>query len=130
MDSAQTDPLTATPAGDSGPASADAARPHLARPKSGRHLIAYRASSALFGRRFYISIFFGAEKRTDQRLTQEGRKKSFLGLLMMALTLVWVIFWATVVIIGFCVVALYLLKSAVGINLFEQDSFLHPYFFD
>ena len=49
---------------------------------------------------------------------------------MMALTLVWVIFWATVVIIGFCVVALYLLKSAVGINLFEQDSFLHPYFFD
>ncbi len=111
-------------------ASGAAGTPPASARRPGKHLFSYRASSSIFGRRFYISIFFGTERRADARLEQEGRKKSFLNLLMMGLTITWVIFWITVVIIGFAVVALYLLKSAAGINLFEQDSFLHPFFFD
>lgn len=94
------------------------------------HAFAYRASSSLFGKRFYFSIFFGKEKRSDARLEADGRKKPFWVLMVMAFTIAWIIFWLTIVSLGLGVVVVYLLKSGIGIDLFEQNSFLHDYFFD
>jgi len=98
--------------------------------RNDNHLFAYRASSSLFGKRFYFSVFFGKEKRTDARLRAEGRKKPFWVVLMIALTITWMIFWLTVISLGLGVVALYLFKSGAGINLFDGHFFLHSYFFD
>lgn len=98
--------------------------------RENNHLFAYRANSSLFGKRFYIYIVFGKEKRSDARLASEGRQKSFSRILMMVLSIAWMIFWVTVVLLGLGVVVLYLFKSGIGLNLFDGHFFLHDYFFD
>lgn len=99
-------------------------------PTKGRHRFAYRASSSVLGRRFYVAIFIGAEKRDDARLQTEKQQKTFLRLITTTLGFVWTLFFVTVVLLGLGVVIAYLLKSSLGINLFEQHSFLHDYFYD
>lgn len=94
------------------------------------HRVAYRASSSLFGRRFYLAFFMGTERRSTERLEREGQVQPFTRLFLFLVGLAWLVFWLTVIALGLGVIAAYLVKSAAGINLFEGPSFLHPYFFD
>ncbi len=94
------------------------------------HKVTYRASSSWFGTRFYIAFFLGTEKRAPERVAQDGERRRFSSVLIDIAMLSWMLFWASIVVIGLAVVAAYLLKSGLGINLFEGHFFLHDLFFD
>lgn len=46
---------------------------HALRPVVRRHELEYRASLPLFGRRFYVALFAGRERRTLARLERSGQ---------------------------------------------------------
>lgn len=58
-----------------------------------RHAINYRVSTAVVGRRFYLTVLAGAEKRSLRRLQEEGQRRPFstvafeIGTLCLAVTL-------------------------------------------
>lgn len=87
------------------------------------HLIDLRASVPLVWRRYYVRLMVGRERRSRARLAAEGQLAVLPSLAVLGLL-------ASVLIatlIGFAVLA-YLLKSALGINLFAQPSALHTYY--
>lgn len=94
------------------------------------HKMTYRASSSWFGKRFYIAVFVGTEKRAPDRVDQDGERRRFAGVLTDMAMMSWLMFWITVFFIGVLVVTGYLLKSGLGIDLFEGHFFLHGLFFD
>ena len=91
----------------------------------GQHLIEYRASLPFFGHRYYLTVFFGPERRSLSRLVEEGQ------------TDIHVITYAYVVILFLLVGGMtlslvflfYLAKSALGIDLFDGPSSLHDLLF-
>lgn len=99
----------------------------LARP--GRHGMAWRASTRLFGRRFYLVLLSGREGRSPARLRHDGMAMSLFALLA---RIVGVAAWITVAF-ALCAVAgvgmLYVVKSHLGIDLIDGPSLLHDYFF-
>ncbi len=95
----------------------------------GRHAVAYRISTSFFGRRFYMAFFMGTERRGTERLEREGQIHSFTNILFSLVGLAWLVFWVSAVAIGLSVIGMYVLKSAVGINLLDGPSFLHPFFY-
>lgn len=99
-------------------------------PPQARHSYTYRASTSWFGERFYLAIFMGREQRRPDRLDQEDCERSLLALLMNIASIALVISVLLIFLIGAAFVLAYLLKSAAGIDLFEEHSFLHHFFFD
>ena len=97
----------------------------LAAPPRAGHVIAYRASTRFLGQEIYLALFSGAERRAPDRLEQTRQKRSLIYLLfhltMGCLTLLALLAGAAVV--------LYLVKSFLGIDLFDGPSFLHEYVF-
>lgn len=93
------------------------------------HALKYQASSSLFGRKFYLAFFFGKERRSDERVGKDDQKKPFhmvaFFALMIAICFVGLFFGGLML----AVVGAYLFKSAVGIDLFEEHSFLHGLLF-
>lgn len=102
----------------------------LARADPARHAIAYRVSSRLFGKPFYVALFAGAEKRCPNRVKDAGEKRWLLRLMMDAALFGWAILCSVALVLGFTVVGIYLLKSGMGIDLFEDHFILHGLFFD
>lgn len=101
----------------------------IARP-SGDHAIAYQVSTAVLGRRYYFALLTGCEKRSPQRITHDGHARSFGGLLFRAALIFWAVSGLLTAILITVIVALYLIKSLLGIDLFPgQHSFLHQFFF-
>ena len=95
-----------------------------------RHSMTYRVSSRLFGKRFYVALFAGVEKRCPNRVMDAGEKRWLLRLMMDAALFGWAMLCAVIFVVGFAVVGAYLLKSGLGIDLFEDHFILHGVFFD
>ena len=90
-------------------------------PVNAPHLIDYRVSVPLFGKRFYVTLLAGRERRSLSRLAAEGQIRfaqittlyaMFLGLGMAAILVA-------------IVLVLYFVKAALGLDLFEGESALH-----
>ena len=91
-----------------------------------RHLIDYRLSVPLGSRRFYFRLLCGRERRKISRLIAEGQTNPWLVIATAAL-----IFWFMMTVsLALIVVILYVVKSALGIDLFAGPSVLHGLFFD
>ncbi len=95
-----------------------------------RHIVAYRVSTSFFGRGFYVAFFMGSEQRTKERLDREGQVRSFSAILFSWISLAWLIFWISALLIGVFIIAGYLIKSLAGIDLMDSNFFLHSFFFD
>jgi hypothetical protein len=86
-----------------------------------KHKFEYRVSIPLPWKAYYVTIFAGPERRSADRLAHEGqmsltRRASLITAVMMVMA-------SSAVLSGFC--ALYLAKSALGIDLMEGPSPLH-----
>ena len=90
------------------------------------HIIDYRLSLPFGSRRFYVRLLFGRERRKLSRLIAEGQTNPWL-MLAAAVLLFW--FMITVSLV-FIAVGVYLLKTVLGIDLFDGPSFLHRLLFD
>jgi hypothetical protein len=101
----------------------------LKGPLPARHRIAYRVSSSLFGTRFYVALFAGMEKRDAARVRDAGERRWIARLALDAALFGWAVLCAVVFIVGFAVTGAYLLKSGLGIDLFEDHFVLHGVFF-
>ena len=89
------------------------------------HLLDYRLSVPLGSRRFYLRVLCGRERRKLSRLIAEGQTNPWLTIAATAL-----IFWFMMTVsLALIVVALYLIKTALGIDLFDGPSFLHRLIF-
>lgn len=95
------------------------------RPPPPRHWIDYRVSLPFFGARFYLTIFFGKERRQLGRIRSEGQESLTKASIFYVLVL-WILISIGMIA---CLVSLYAVKSALGIDLFEGPSFLHEYLF-
>lgn len=90
------------------------------------HAVDFRTSISFFGVPFYITLLMGRERRSRERLAQEGQTqvhKIAIAHIVLAL------------VMGLsCLAAiaclLYLLKSAVGIDLFDGHFAMHDLFFE
>ncbi len=94
-------------------------------PDAPTHAIDYRVSIPFFGKRFYITLLAGRERRSLARLAREaqlhakhiGAFYAFALLVLGCFTLI------GSVLIG------YVVKSALDIDLMDGPSLLHGYFF-
>lgn len=98
--------------------------PSAALPRT-EHAVAYRASFPLFRRRYYIAFFAGYEQRDDRRLAIEAQRKSWWHT---TFSLSAVAMFTCTLLMSTLAVA-YLLKSVLGIDLFEDHFFMHWLFF-
>jgi hypothetical protein len=102
-----------------GPASKGHA-PASTRAWNGNHRIDLRVSIPVPTGRWYVTIVAGPERRSAQRLRAEGQthwlRQAAIYAMLMALML-----WLVVCVFGL----VYLLKSALGIDLFEGNSPFH-----
>lgn len=94
---------------------------HCMAPQTGAHLIDFQVSLPTPWRRLYLRVLCGREKRSVARLLAERQISLAKSLLVYA-----AIFWFVVAMatIGTVVFA-YIVKSALGINLFRGTSPLH-----
>lgn len=77
---------------------------------------------SLGGRRYYINVRVGAEQRGNERLAAEGQVRvSGIAFLYLVISSGAIMLFGTLCL-------LYLIKSALGIDLSSGDSFLHPLF--
>lgn len=92
-------------------------------PEPSPHLVQYRVSIP-FGR-FYVALFIGRERRSRERLRREGQTRAELvnlALFLMGALLVGI---ATIAI----VVGLYIVKSAMGIDILDGPSPFHEWLY-
>ena len=95
-------------------------------PDPPRHAIDYRASIPFFGRRFYVTLLVGRERRSLERLAREAqlRARHVAIVYSVLLMLVSCAAFFAFVLLG------YLLKSAMGLDLTDGPSLLHQYILD
>ena len=101
----------------------------LIAPDKAEHRVYYQISAPALGSRYYFALFFGREKRTDQRLELEGQKRSLVALLIRFTMALWLLSSAVVTLTLIGIFVLYALKSVLGIDLFDGHFFLHPLLF-
>ncbi|MGH1418941.1 MAG: hypothetical protein ACRBCJ_08805 [Hyphomicrobiaceae bacterium] len=89
------------------------------------HFVDYCASIPWFGRRFYIRMLLGTERRNRTRLRSEGQ----ISLPKTSILFFAIIFIVSSLALFGSVIVLYLIKSTMGINLLDGPSVLHPIFF-
>jgi hypothetical protein len=88
---------------------------------SAPHLMDFLVSLPFLGRRYYLRLYVGRERRSYERLLREGQIS--LGRVLLVWSwLAWMIL--SLVALG-TVVMLYVLKSQLGINIFQGQSPLH-----
>lgn len=101
----------------------------LIAPDKLRHRVTYRISVPIMGSRYYFALFFGKEKRSGERLDQEGQSRSIGSLLVRAAMVLWLMSSLVVAITLAGIFILYALKSILGVDLFDGHFFLHPLLF-
>lgn len=91
------------------------------RPRPGKHKIDYRVSVPFFGRRYYFVFLMGRERRTLMRIHSEGQDTVW------RMSVAYTILMSAIAMGGFvaAIMLLYVVKSMVGIDLFDEHSFLH-----
>ena len=86
--------------------------------RQAEHAVRLQATAPVWpGRKVYLALFLGSERRNSKRLEREGQTRA-LRLLTALGGVFFLVFGA------FC--GLYLLKSLTGINLMSGQSPLHP----
>jgi hypothetical protein len=94
----------------------------LARMASdGAHTLDFRSSIPFIRGRYYLRILWGREKRSLSRLIAEGQTRLHRQALVYA-ALSWLLVTSSAAL---ALVALYVLKSALGIDLMDGHFFLH-----
>jgi hypothetical protein len=89
------------------------------------HVIAYRASIPLLGGRYYLALFSGHEQRRPDRVAAEGLQKPWSQTIVGCFAVIGGISTAVM-----CTLAAgYLVKTILGIDLFDGHFFLHDIFF-
>ncbi|MGL4396295.1 MAG: hypothetical protein ACRCS9_07145 [Hyphomicrobium sp.] len=83
-------------------------------------------SIPVFGRRYYLTVFFGRERRSLTRLLEEGQ----IDLSRISATYAAAIGVGGALLFLVCVLAGYVLKSALGIDLQAGDSALHQMIYE
>jgi hypothetical protein len=101
----------------------------LVTPQHAGHEAAYQVSTALGSSRYYFALFFGREKRSNERLHREGQKRSISGLIVRLAMIVWLLSSALLLLLLLGIFALYAAKSVLGIDLFDGHFFMHPLLF-
>lgn len=94
-------------------------------PEPKRHVIDYRISLPLFGRRYYLTILAGPERRSVDRLAREAQVRARRTATFYAVALV----IAACVAFVALVVAGYVAKSALGVDVLDGPSMLHQFVF-
>ena len=92
------------------------------------HALAYRASTSVFGRPFYLAVLAGAEARSHRRLRGEGLKRRMTAVVFEVALFCLAVSAMLCVLTGMAIIVLYVMKIAVGIDLFDGPSPLHPIF--
>jgi hypothetical protein len=93
--------------------------------RSEPHTVAYRASVPLLGQRYYLAFFVGSEQRSPRRVAADGQRRSFLHT---TFGLSAALMFACMLVMSTLATA-YLLKSLLGIDLYDGHFFLHGLFF-
>lgn len=90
------------------------------------HAIDYRTSISFFGIPFYITFLMGRERRSRERLAMEGQTQ------VHRIAIAHVVLTLMIALSCFAAIAciLYLVKSAMGIDLFDGHFALHEMFFE
>jgi hypothetical protein len=101
----------------------------LIAPDKTDHKLCYQISSAIGSKRYYFALFFGREKRPNQRLNREGQSRSFASLFIRFAMAAWLISTLIVMASLLALFGLYALKSVLGIDLFDSHFFMHPLLF-
>lgn len=86
----------------------------------------YCASVPLLGKRYYIAVSIGREKRKIGRLAAEAHTKSWLHT---TVSLSATLMFAATLLMSSLATA-YLLKSVLGVDLFDESFFMHGGFFN
>lgn len=89
------------------------------------HAIDYRVSVPFFGKRFYITLLAGRERRSLARLAREAQLRAKHIAMFYSVIL---LFLGCVSVIGLALLG-YVTKSALDIDLMDGPSFLHQFFF-
>ena len=76
----------------------------------------------LGGRRFYVNVRIGLEQRASERLAAEGQVR------VSGVAFLYLVICSGAIMLFGTLCLLYLIKSALGIDLSSGDSFLHPLF--
>ncbi len=96
------------------------------KPQAANHWVDYRVSIPWIGGGFYVRLFMGKERRNRSRLDAEGQ----VSLPKTSIALIFFL-WALCCLAMFgSVILLYLIKSTIGIDLFNGPSILHPFFYN
>lgn len=95
------------------------------KPPPPRHWLDYRVSVPFFGARFYLTVFFGKERRSENRLKAEG----YLGIKKVSLFYIFMLWLAFSGLFFVAAMALYFVKSAIGLDLLDDHSVVHHLFF-
>lgn len=90
------------------------------------HAVDYRVSIPFFGKRFYITLLAGRERRSLERLAREAQLHAkhialFYSVMLMVL--------ACISFIGLVLIS-YVVKSALDVDVMDGPSFLHRYFYE
>lgn len=93
------------------------------------HAIDYRAATSFLGRRFYVSFFVGPDERSLRRVRRDGHVRRLYRLIAEITGFCFVVTLLSCLIVGATVITLYVVKSALGIDLMDGPSFLHNYFY-
>jgi hypothetical protein len=94
------------------------------KPIPTRHGIALRASFRWLEKRYYVAMFFGEDSRNVERLKAEGQTDAIPVGVTFFILLSAVAAYAVVPI----AIALYMIKSMLGIDLFDGPSPFHQLF--
>lgn len=95
------------------------------KPRPGKHSLDFRVSLPVLGRRYYMVLLGGKERRSRARLAAEGQdaaRRLWIGYSL----LVSVLFTASCML---GILLVYLVKSMLGMDLFDESSAMHELFF-
>ncbi len=95
------------------------------QPAPSHHRIEYRVSVGLFRRRYYLTVFAGRDRRTLERLRREGQISTRAMSIAATVAVCLIAGCGTLLLL----MAGYVLKSSLGIDLFEGPSVLHDLLF-
>ena len=90
------------------------------------HGLDYRFSTTLLGRRFYFAILGGSETRALRRLREEGVLRAFHAVAVELAVVILAAALTICLLTGIAVVGIYLTKVALGIDVLDGPSSLHP----
>lgn len=95
----------------------------VTKPPKTPHLIDYRVSLPFLGGRYYLTVLFGRERRLLDRIKSEGQA-SVLKSSVVYVAILW--FLVSVCLLS-ALLAMYVLKSAIGVDVFSGPSVVHDY---